>query len=781
VRILYAIHDFLPLHRAGSELYASYLAQEVGKRHEVSLLCASYDPTRAHGDVLRRTYAGIAVIEVNNLWRFTAFAQTYRPPVLGQRFAQILDEERPQVLHLHSLLNLSHDLPGLAAARGVPVVLTLHDHTLVCPSGGQRVHVSEEHLCERIEPERCARCFRESPFYSQMAAGRLSGSPASRVLPLLQGVARRLPLVAGVGQRVLAQAPLGGQVSASDIRRRLEYLEQVVAHVEVFSSPSQALADSMAELGIPPEKLRVSPYGLPLLQAPPRPPRNPTAPLRLGFVGTLVWHKGIHVLLEALRSLPPEGWELTIYGAVETFPNYTDRLRDLASGLPVRFHGGFHEDEAPEIYAAMDALVCCSIWPENAPLVIQEASMAGVPVIGARSGGVPELVTDEVNGLIYEPTSAPDLARCLRRLLDEPELIETFRAALPTTRPVPDDALAWEEIYARLVSERSTTKPSQTSTEDTQRASPERVSILLVTKDGIETLPALLDAVAIQDTDLEVEVVAVDSGSRDGTRELLAARAERLLEIPPSQFGHGRTRNAGVELCQGDYVVLIVQDALPQGTRWLHELVAPLRADPRVAGTYARQRPRPNASAVTRGNLEAWLAASPEARRSYLREPLATLTPHERMRACVFDNVCSCLRRSVWEELPFGDVAIAEDIDWGRRVVEAGHHIVFTPRAEVVHSHERSAWYELRRGISVHRELNRLFELETIPTLPALGTAVGYTVIRHNEWLRDEVPSLRDRARQLPRAMALALAWPLGQYLGARAAREGWAHRFRGV
>ena len=780
MKVLFAIHDFLPLHRAGSELYACYLAQEVGRRHQVSLLCASYDPKRPHGAVLRREYGGIPVVELNNLWRFRSLQETYRPELLNERLGQVLDEEAPDLLHLHSLLNLSHDLPALARARGIPVVMTLHDHTLACPSGGQRVHVKEEHLCEVIDPERCARCFRESPFYAQMAAGRLESVQATQLLPLLQKVTRRLPLVAGLGQRVMARAPLAGPVVGNDVRRRLEYLEQVVAHVEVFSSPSRALADSFAALGVPAAKLRVSPYGLPRLPAPPRAARAPSAPLRIGFVGTLVWHKGLHVLLEAVARLPGSGWTLTIYGALETFPAYTERLRALARGLPVTFHGGFHEDEAAAVYAGMDVLVCCSIWPENAPLVIQEASMAGVPVVGARSGGIPELVTHEVNGLIYDPSSAAELRDHLQRFLDEPDLVERFRARLPETRPVPDDAQAWEAIYAQLI---SSAQDKESSPESGPPAGGPRevVSILLVTRNGIETLPALLDAIAAQVIDLEVEVVAVDSGSSDGTAELLRARVDLLLEISPEEFGHGRTRNAGVASCRGDYVVLIVQDALPLGTRWLHELVAPLREDRRVAGTYARQRPRPEASAVTRGNLEAWLAASPDARRSYLREPFQALTPHERMRVCVFDNVCSCLRREVWQRIPFGDVAIAEDLDWGRRVVGAGFHLVYAPAAQVVHSHERSAWYELRRGISVHRELQRLFELETIQSLPALVTSVSHTLARHTQWVREDERDFVSSARQLPRALALALAWPLGQYLGARAARRGWGHRFRGV
>jgi hypothetical protein len=87
---------------------------------------------------------------------------------------QALSDVGPDIVHVHSLLNLSFDLPALVHARSIPVVASLHDYTLVCPSGGQRLHLAEQHLCETIDAERCALCFPESPFYARGAAGRIA-------------------------------------------------------------------------------------------------------------------------------------------------------------------------------------------------------------------------------------------------------------------------------------------------------------------------------------------------------------------------------------------------------------------------------------------------------------------------------------------------------------------------------------------------------------------------------------------------------------------------------
>jgi GT2 family glycosyltransferase len=158
------------------------------------------------------------------------------------------------------------------------------------------------------------------------------------------------------------------------------------------------------------------------------------------------------------------------------------------------------------------------------------------------------------------------------------------------------------------------------------------------------------------------------------------------------------------------------------------------------------------------------VAAAGERRIVSLTDPagLDGMTPGDRLRFCAFDNVCSCIRREVWRRHPFQPTTIAEDLQWAREVLIAGHRLAYVPDAVVMHSHERSALDEFSRTRLLHRRLFELFELRTIPGIPDLMLAVAASAILH---LRLE---LKNPAR-LPRALALAAAWPLGQYLGARA------------
>lgn len=450
MRILHVIHDFLPRHRAGSEIYAWELARaQIASGDEVHLLCAEYDPGRPHGALEWRWLDDLPVTELVNNWQFSDFAETYASPDLGRILDHALDAIQPDILHIHNLLNLSFELPARARALGIPSVATLHEFALLCPAGGQRVHLADEHVCEVIETDRCARCFAQTPFFSQMAFARLSSGQTARGLARVAGaLRRRMPaLFASLGREVSRRAVAPPDAAA--VERRWDAAMCVFEAVELFVAPSPSLGRDFVRFGLPEEKLEVSDYGFVPLPAVARTPHP--GPLRVGFVGTLVWHKGAHVLVEALRHLDDEAVEVHVYGSPDTFPDYSARLRAQADGLPVTWHGGFERDRVAEVYAGLDALAICSLWPENSPLVIHEAFMAGLPVVGARMGGIPDLIKDDVNGLLYDAFSASDLARCLQRLAGEDGLVERLGAAVPEVKTIDQDAAEWDDRYRRVL------------------------------------------------------------------------------------------------------------------------------------------------------------------------------------------------------------------------------------------------------------------------------------------------------------------------------------------
>jgi rhamnosyltransferase len=299
------------------------------------------------------------------------------------------------------------------------------------------------------------------------------------------------------------------------------------------------------------------------------------------------------------------------------------------------------------------------------------------------------------------------------------------------------------------------------------------VSVVIPTWNGIATVPALLDALRGQSNGRDLEIVAIDSGSTDGTAEFLDRHGATVVRIPSAEFNHGTTRNHGIERSSGDLIVLMVQDAVPIGPTWLANLIAPLTADDTLAGTFAGQEPHLGASALACWSVSRWIAAGTSPR---IAGPLTIaewreLAPARRHELCAFDNVCSCVRRSVWSEHRFAHVTIAEDLEWAKAVLLDGWRIAFVPEARVRHSHDRGAWYELHRTTLLHRRLFELFGLRTIPTRGALTRSIASTLASH---ARVAGP---DGAAAVGRALALGVAWPLGQYRGGRAAVRAESRR----
>jgi glycosyltransferase involved in cell wall biosynthesis len=222
---------------------------------------------------------------------------------------------------------------------------------------------------------------------------------------------------------------------------------------------------------------------------------------------------------------------------------------------------------------------------------------------------------------------------------------------------------------------------------------------------GMEFLDRVLSALAGQELDLPWDFRAIDSGSQDGTWELLGdwslrfpvpfAR-ERIQQI---EFDHGDTRNLLAARSAGELLVFLTQDAIPSSPRWLATLVANFD-DPKVGGAYCRNVPRPDARPLTRifsaedpgYALERRVTRLPDAR------AYAALNPDERRALYTFQDVASAVRRELWERHPFPRADFGEDVLMARALLEAGFATVYDTEATVEHSHDYDAAETYRRA-----------------------------------------------------------------------------------
>ncbi|MFY9341385.1 MAG: glycosyltransferase family 2 protein [Planctomycetota bacterium] len=300
-----------------------------------------------------------------------------------------------------------------------------------------------------------------------------------------------------------------------------------------------------------------------------------------------------------------------------------------------------------------------------------------------------------------------------------------------------------------------------------------RVSLVMPTWNGGPLLDEVLAAATSQRGVTFAELLAIDSGSRDGTLERLQRHGFRVASIPQREFDHGGTRDRGIAMTTGDVVVLLVQDATMQGSDWLAKMVEPF-ADPQVAGVWCRQIPRPGCQPVLDRRIRGWPGWGDGVTRKRLPDGvrLDELPPFEQLMTCAFDNVASAVARTAWQRFPFGPRRFGEDVHFGKRAIAAGLTLAHQGAAVVVHSHDRSAWAEGKRTFCDHRNLRALFGLVGIPTRQALRGAIEHATVEHLDYVRS--------LRLPPEREALALQWTRdyvrwqcwGQYLGAKAGAD---------
>jgi rhamnosyltransferase len=204
-------------------------------------------------------------------------------------------------------------------------------------------------------------------------------------------------------------------------------------------------------------------------------------------------------------------------------------------------------------------------------------------------------------------------------------------------------------------------------------------------------LERILDALETQDYAGGAEILVVDSGSTDGTLEILARHPRvRVHAIPNSEFGHGRTRNLVAQLATGEFVAYLTHDAVPAGSGWLSALLAPMIDDERIAAVVGKQRARPGALPMQKYDIARTFASlGPEFGITVTYDHGQLTTSNALDQAGFYSDVNSAARRSVLTgPVPYRDVAYAEDQLFGRDVIRAGLRKAYAPQAVVEHSND---------------------------------------------------------------------------------------------
>lgn len=446
MRILLTAHQFLPKHSSGTEVLTRDTGLEMLRRgHEVHVLTVDPAESKKSLDVRYEDYdyRGLKVRALRLPKRrlpAEVIRDEYDNDLVAEHVRRYVNELRPDVVHMFHASRLSGAVIEVFKELGVPLVFTATDFWSICvrstlakPSGELSTgpdDISSNCLeCRGVEkmlpPEEVPETDDKQRFYREIA---------ERALAKREDEHPRMALV----RQMLARTAL-----------QLERFNRV----DAILAPTQLMHHMLTTNGIDPDLVRVSPYGMDTseFQSVER-NGSPSGGLRVGYIATVHRQKGLHVLLEAFQKLP-EGADATlrVCGDLRWFPEYAREVYELARDDPrINFAGSFPNEKMNDELGKIDVLVVPSIWYENTPLVIYSAFAAGIPVVATNLGGMAEVVNHEENGLLFEPGDPEDLARQLRRLTEEPDLLDKLSDHASTVRTAEDSVDEMLELYGRL-------------------------------------------------------------------------------------------------------------------------------------------------------------------------------------------------------------------------------------------------------------------------------------------------------------------------------------------
>jgi len=407
LRILHLSALYPPYIVGGAERSVEHLAEElVAAGHTVAAACIAREPEP------KSVRSGVTVYRMahhNDFWledwpkatrvgRAWAKLKQQWNFAIAAEFGRVLDDFRPDIVNTHSLLDVSTLVWREAAKRGIPIVHTVCEYDLIC---GNAAMFKNGKPCERWH----LGC-------KVVNAGK-------------QITNRSVDAVVSVGTEILKTHVNHGLFThLAPERRRVIFYSCTVPE------------------GDPEARRRIDRTG---------------KPMTFGYLGRINTEKGVGTLVDAFKRIGPGDWRCLVAG--HAMDDSIERFKAQAAGLPVEFVGWA---KPADFLSEIDVLVVPSFWAEPSPRTIYEAYTMGVPVIGAASGGIPELIGADNADWLFTPGDDADLAARLgsviargrRGLPDERSFQHVIRES--TSERVAEKYL---DLYAELVAERRAARP----------------------------------------------------------------------------------------------------------------------------------------------------------------------------------------------------------------------------------------------------------------------------------------------------------------------------------
>lgn len=430
MKILFGLHHFPPEYTGGAEYRAYRTARElINRGHDVQVVSVENIQQPASTDLFCKNeiYRGVPIQRLffdlesapnKRIWG-------YDNRWIGEHFLQLMRTEAPDLLHLMSGYLITASPLRAAQTLDIPTVVSLTDFWFLCPRITM-LRSNGELSTLPLEASRCVRCLRE-----EKRRFRWPGKMFPRLSDFYWGL-------------------LTGEIS--ELEKRLSFLRESLNQTDKLISPSKFLQSMYIKAGVDSERIDFSRQGRDFHHLSGRElSKSSSDKLRLAYIGQIVEHKGIHVIVEALSIIKSNDIELKVYGDLNTSERYAKELIKIAAAdLRIEFCGRFQPDDLLKIHQSIDVLIVPSVWYENSPNVILEAFAHKTPVIATNLGGMAELIEDGQNGFVFEVGDAEHLAEKIEELINHPEILASLQDGIVSPRALSEEIDDLETIYRNV-------------------------------------------------------------------------------------------------------------------------------------------------------------------------------------------------------------------------------------------------------------------------------------------------------------------------------------------
>lgn len=451
MKILYATHQFYPDYGAGTELLTYMTASQMrSKGHSVSIVTgypskSPPEPKQAFDEYL---YDNLTV----HRYRHSSFHPVRNQCVMDAEhnntlvkewFYQLLEKCKPDLVHVFHLQRISASVLEVCNELKIPYIITVTDFWIICPT--TQLFLPDNRLCAG-PLENMENCIKHLSIISSKS--------------FVSGIVQKIPekIIRGVAS-LLNWAPqlrIGPLANIYALTRRPSYILQLINQAKLISVTNRFMQEMLQRHGVNSDLITRMPFGIQRVENYDASSRPKSNTLQIGFIGTLNYHKGAHVLIKSLCDISKKGKiSLKIYGNREQFPIYVSMLDDMAAkDTRIGFKGTFPPDDIGRVLRKLDVLVVPSLWYENTPLIIHQAHAAKVPVIASDLGGMNDVVIDGQNGYLFEAGNVKQLSTIIESLIEDPIQLEIIRNTIESPMFIDQYADLLEDQYNKIIDKR---------------------------------------------------------------------------------------------------------------------------------------------------------------------------------------------------------------------------------------------------------------------------------------------------------------------------------------